>query len=484
MNVRAISRNVGVALLFEAAFMFASAIVAAINHLDSSFYPLLLSGILTFCCGIFPIVFVSRKQAEINTREGVVIILLSWVLACLFGMMPFALWGGEFTLSNAWFESVSGITTSGATILSDIESLPKGLLFWRSSTHYIGGLGVVLFMVMILPSIGSVRLKMSRMEVSDVTRPGYNYKTDELKKVVLTVYIGLTLIVMILYMVAGMNLFDAVNHAMSTVATGGFSTKNASIGAFESRWIEIIAIVFMTLSSMHFGMIYVSIARRDLTLFKHPVTKFYLMSIIISGVAISLDLLLTHTYTNAGDAFLDGFFNVASLVSSTGFAVCDTSVWPLFCVLILMYLSIQCGCSGSTSAGMKVDRVWILFKATYIQLQRTLHPNAVLQVKYGDNDIVDKELITSVAHFAVLYIFIAFICAVIYAAIGMDMTDSISASVAMIGNIGPAFGHFGSLENYAAISVFGKLVMTAEMIIGRLGLYSVLSVFLLFRKGA
>ena len=484
MNIRAISRNVGVALLFVAAFMLASAVVAAVNSLDSSFYPLLLSGILTFCCGIFPLVFVSRRQAEINTREGVVIIILSWVLACLFGMMPYALWGGEFTLANAWFESVSGITTSGATILSDIESLPKGLLFWRSSTHYIGGLGVVLFMVMILPSIGTVRLKMSRMEVSDVTRPGYNYKTDEFKKVVLSVYIGLTLITMVLYMIAGMDVFDAVNHAMSTVATGGFSTKNASIGAFNSRWIDVIAIVFMTLSSMHFGMIYVSIARRDLTLFRHPVTKFYLMSILVSGVAVSLDLLLTHTYTNAGDAFLDGFFNVVSLVSSTGFAVCDTSVWPLFCILILMYLSVQCGCSGSTSAGMKVDRVWILFKATYIQLQRTIHPNAVLQVKYGDNDIVDKELITSVAHFAVLYIFIAFICAVIYAALGMDMTDSISASVAMIGNIGPAFGHFGSLENYAVVSVFGKLVMTVEMIIGRLGLYSVLSIFLLFRKGA
>ena len=231
-------------------------------------------------------------------------------------------------------------------------------------------------------------------------------------------------------------------------------------------------------------MIYVSVARRDLTLFKHPVTKFYLMSIIIGGVAVSLYLFFSHTYTNAGDAFMDGFFNVVSLVSTTGFAVCDTSVWPLFCILILMYLSIQCGCSGSTSAGMKADRVWILFKATYIQLQRTLHPNAVLQVKYGDNDIVDKELITSVAHFAVLYIFIAFICAVIYAAIGMDMTDSISASVAMIGNIGPAFGNLGSISNYAAVSVFGKLVMSAEMIIGRLGLYSVLSVFLLFRKGA
>ena len=271
---------------------------------------------------------------------------------------------------------------------------------------------------------------------------------------------------------------------MSTVATGGFSTKNASIGAFNSRWIEVIAIVFMTLSSIHFGMIYVSVARRDLSLFRHPVIKFYLLSIIICGVAVSLDLFLTHTYSNLGDAFMDGFFNVASLVSTTGFSVCDTSVWPLFCILILMYLSIQCGCSGSTSAGMKVDRVWILFKATHIQLQRTLHPNAVLQVKYGDNDIVDKELITSVAHFAVLYLFIAFICAVIYAALGMDITDSLSASVAMIGNIGPAFGHFGSVSNYAAVSVVGKLVMSAEMIIGRLGLYSVLSVFLLFRKGA
>ena len=474
----------GVALLFVATFMFASAAVAAAYSFDSSFYPLLLSGILTFCCGIFPLVFVSRKQSEINTREGVAIILLSWVLACVFSMMPYALWGGEFTLANAWFESVSGITTSGATILNDIESLPHGLLFWRSSTHYIGGLGVVLFMVMILPSIGSVRLKMSRMEVSGVNKAGYNYKIDELKRVVLSVYIGLTLTVIALYMLAGMNLFDAVNHAMSTVATGGFSTKNASIGAFHSRKIELIAMVFMILSSIHYGMIYVLFAKRDTVIFKHPVTRFYLMSILLCGIAVTADLLLTHTYDKVGDALMDGFFNVISLVSTTGFAVCDTSVWPMFCILVLMYLSIQCGCSGSTSAGMKVDRVWLLFKSTHIQLLRTLHPNAVLQVKYGDNDIVDKELITSVSFFAVLYVFIAFVCAVIYAALGMDMTDSVSASVAMIGNIGPAFGSFGSVSNYDAVSVLGKLVMSAEMIIGRLGLYSVLSVFLLFRKGA
>ncbi|MBO4656171.1 MAG: TrkH family potassium uptake protein [Bacteroidales bacterium] len=484
MNIRAISRNVGVALLFVAAFMLLSAVVAALDSWDSSFYPLLLSGILTLCCGLFPLVFVSRKHAEINTREGVVIILLSWVLACFAGMIPYALWGGEFTLVNAWFESVSGITTSGATILNDIESLPKGLLFWRSSSHYIGGLGVVLFMVMILPSIGSVRLKMSRMEVSDVTKPGFNYATDEFKKIVLSVYLGLTVITTLLYILAGMNVFDAVNHAMSTVATGGFSTKNASIAAFGSRWIEIIAIVFMILSSMHFGMIYISVTKRNFTLLKHPVTRFYLLSIIISGVAISAYLFFSHTYTNLGDALMDGFFNVASLATSTGFAVCDTSVWPLFCILILVYLSVQCGCSGSTSAGMKVDRVWILFKAIRIQLLRTLHPNAVIQVKYGDNDIVDKELITSVSLFAVLYIFIAFVCSVIYAGLGMDLTDSFTASVAMIGNIGPAFGSVGSVSNYAAVSAVAKLVMTVEMIIGRLGLFSVLAVFLIHRKGA
>ena len=484
MNIRAISRNVGVALLCVAAFMFLSALVAAANHFDSSFYPLLLSGILTFCCGIFPIVFVSRKQSEINTREGVAIILLSWVLACLFSMMPYALWGGEFTLTNALFESVSGITTSGATILNDIEALPKGLLFWRSSTHYIGGLGVVLFMVMILPSIGSVRLKMSRMEVADVTRNGYNFKTDELKKVVLSVYLSLTVIVTVLLMLAGMNFFDAINHAMSTVATGGFSTKNASIGAFDSRSIQIIVSVFMVVSSMHFGMIYMSVTKHNLNIFRHPVTKFYLISIIVSGIAVSLDLLLTHTYTDVSDAIMDGFFNVTSLVSTTGFATCDTTTWPLFCIFILIYLSIQCGCTGSTSAGMKADRVWILYKAVRINLQRTLHPNAVLQVKYGDNDVVDKELISSVSLFVVLYIFIMFVCAVIYAAIGMNLTDSLTASVSMIGNIGPAFGSFGSLSNYSAVTNLGKVIMCIEMIIGRLGLYSALSVLVLFRKGA
>lgn len=484
MNVRAISRNVGVALLFVAAFMFLSAVVALMNGLDSSFSPLFLSCILTLTSGLFPVVFVPRSHSDINTREGLAVILFAWVLASLFGMMPFALWGGEFTLINSFFESVSGITTTGATILTNVDILPKGLLFWRSSLHYIGGLGVVLFMMMILPSMSTVRLKMSRMEVSDVSKPNYNLKSNQLVKVVLSVYLWLTASLFILLILAGMEPFDAINHAMSTVATGGFSTKNASIGFYDSRLIEVIIMVFMILSSLHFGLLYTSIVGRNAHIFRYPVTKYYLLSILICSVVVAANLLLSGSISSVSDAIFDSFFNVISLASTTGFANCDTSVWPLSSILIMEFMSIQCGCTGSTAGGVKADRVWILFKATHNQLLKTLHPNAVIQVKYGDNQVVDKNLISSVSLFVIVYLFIVFVCSLVYAAIGMDLIDSVSSSITLMGNIGPGFGTVGSESNFSAIPALGKFVMSIEMIIGRLGIYSVLVVFLLFRKRA
>ena len=290
MNIRAISRNIGIALIVDAVFMFVSVIVSALNGYDESFSPLLLSGILTFTTGVFPIIFVSEKQAEINIREGFAIIFFAWFLSCIFGMMPYALYGQEFSLINSWFESVSGFTATGATVLQDIEALPRGLLFWRSSTHYIGGLGVVLFMMIILPSIGSVKLKMSKVELVDVSKVNYNFKSNHLVKVIMSVYFGLTTALTLLLMVAGMGFFDAVNHAFCTVSTGGFSTRNASIGAFGSRWIEFIIMAFMLLSSLHFGLIYTSVTGRNLKLFKNPITKFFLLSIVVAVLLVAIDL--------------------------------------------------------------------------------------------------------------------------------------------------------------------------------------------------
>ncbi|MDD2594664.1 MAG: TrkH family potassium uptake protein [Bacteroidales bacterium] len=480
MNVGVIARNIGIALIFNALFMFFSLLVSAFNGFDSSFSPLFLSAVITFVFGSFPLIFVKNKN-DINTKEGLAIILFSWILSCIFGMIPYVLWGGEFTLANAWFESSSGITTTGATIVNDIEALPKGLLFWRSSTHFIGGLGVVVFMMMILPSLGSIKLRMRQMEISDVSKSNYRYKSNQLIKVVFSVYIGLTISLIILLLCSGMSLFDAVNHAFSTVSTGGFSTRNLSIAAFNSPLIETILMIYMILSSLHFGLIYSSIASRSAKIFRDPVTKFYLTTILIAGLLVTINLRYTGTYDNIWLSLRESFFYVTSVISATGFAIDDTSVWPVFSILILLYISIQCGCSGSTTGGVKSDRVWILFKAARAQLMKIAHPNAVVTVKSGGR-IIERDMILNVALFVLVYLFVILIGSMIYAACGLELMESLSSSVALMCNIGPAFGSVGSLDNFSQVPSFAKIVMGIQMIVGRLGVFSVLIIFTIFRR--
>ena len=481
MNPRVIIRNVALALLVDAGFMLASAGVSALYHFDSAFSPLLLSGMLTLMVAVLPILFVSRKQNHITTSEGLLILLLSWFLSCLFGLLPYALWGGEFSIENAWFESTSGFTATGATILKDIEALPHGLLFWRQSTHFIGGLGVVVFMLIILPSTGTVKLRMRHLEVSNISASDFNYRSNKIVRVVLTVYLSMMVLCALLFVVAGMPLFDAVAHAFSAVATGGFSIRNASIGYYDSRWVELIAMFFMLMSSLHYGQIYASITGRNASLFRNPIVRFFLISIAIGIVLVFAGLMISGTYTRPLEALWQAAFNVIALGSSTGLATVDTSVWPSFCIVVLLYFSIQCGCSGSTTGGVKADRLWLLSRAVRAQVVRTIHPNAVVRVKWSGQS-ADVGMVNSVAAFIVLYFVILFVCAMVYAACGMDLVDSFTGSLALVGNVGPAFGTVGALENYSAIPAVAKIVAGLEMIVGRLGIYALFSLFAIKKR--
>lgn len=249
MNVKAISTNIGKALLINALFMFISVMISIYNGFDSAFTPLLISFLVTAITGCFPFIFV-RKGIETSIKSGYLTIIISWMLSFIFGMLPYVLWGGEFTLINAWFESVSGYTTTGSTILTDIEALPKSLLFWRSSTHFIGGLGVIVFLLMILPDSSPFKLRLTHLELSSLSKEGYRYKAGKTARIMLSVYIGLMIAETLCLLAAGMTPFDAVNHAMSTVATGGFSTRNASIMHYDSTAIDLIITVFMALSAI------------------------------------------------------------------------------------------------------------------------------------------------------------------------------------------------------------------------------------------
>jgi trk system potassium uptake protein TrkH len=334
-------------------------LVSILNGMDSSFAPLLISGFITTIVGLFPLIFV-RQSEDIRLYDGFAITILAWFLSCIFGMLPYLMWGGEFTLANAFFESVSGFTTTGATILNDIEALPKGLVFWRSSTHFIGGVGVVVFTLIVLPSMSTFRFKMTKMEISSLSKENYRYRTKELIRIILSVYICITILAFTSLCLAGMPAFDAVNHAFSIVATGGFSTKNASVMGFDSFPIEMVVSAFTLISGLHFGLLYSFVIDRSTKIFKSPVIRFFLLSVIITTLAISFNLLHSHTVDNWFEALRRSFFQVVTISTTTGFATADTSVWPTFSILILMYLSIQGACSGSTTGGLKVDRIWIL----------------------------------------------------------------------------------------------------------------------------
>ncbi len=480
MNIRAISVNVGKALLVSALFMFLSIIISVLNGMDSAFTPLLLSFIITLLVGSFPFIFV-RKSPALTMKDGFLTIIIAWILSFVFGMLPYVLWGGEFTLVNAWFESVSGYTTTGSTILNDIEALPKSLLFWRSSTHYIGGLGVVVFLLLVIPEASPYRLKLTNMEMSSLSKEGYRYKSTKVVQVITVVYLGLTLVSTLLLWAAGMPLFDAVNHAFSIAATGGFSTKNLSIGYFQSDLINAIAMVFMALAAMHFGLIYAVFATRSLKPLNNTVVKYYIGSIAVMSLIIMFSLMSDGGYDSWGKAWIDASFNVVSYMSTTGFATCDNSSWPYLAGVILMMAGIQCGCSGSTTGGLKVDRIIISFKAISTEIRRRLHPSSVSQVRMSGHHLPDSA-VSSVFLYIVVYVMVIFVSVLAVILCGSEPVEAISGVISSVGSVGPGLGGVASLENYSMQPEMSKLIFSFDMFLGRLEIFPVFIVISMIFK--
>lgn len=475
MRIQVIARYMGLVLLVNALFMFIAVIISAIYGFDTGFSPLLLSAVITATIGSFPYIFV-RESSEVTTREGYVIVVLSWVLSCLFGMLPYLLWGGEFILINAWYESVSGYTTTGGTILTNIETIPHSLLFWRASTHWIGGMGVVLFMLLILPEVSSIRLKLSRIEISSLSQESYHFRAKESVRVIAYVYFGLTLLETIALWISGMSLFDAICHSFATIATGGFSTRNNSVAYYDSVLIETIIIVFMTLSALNFGMIFLLVAKGSLLLFKSPVTRYYIAALLLGGTMVSLNLGLTGTYDSLGDSFRFGFFQTFSLATSTGFASADSSMWPNFSILLLIFFSLQCACSGSTSGGIKADRILISYYSIKAHITKRLHPRSVVPTRVGGHAI-DPDTVSEVNLFIVFYLLCVLTASLLITLTGVDIMDAVSSTIAHIGNVGPGFGNVGSMSNYHLFNGFSKFVLTIIMILGRIELFGFFILF-------
>ncbi len=481
MNVKAISTNVGKALLVSALFMFLSIIVSVVDGRDAAFGPLCISFIITLLFGSFPFIFVRGKH-EISLRDGILTIVFSWVLSFIFGMLPYVLYGGEFTLVNAWFESVSGYTTTGSTILNDIEALPRSLLFWRSSTHYIGGLGVVVFILLVMPDASPYRLRLTNMEMSTLSKEGYRYKSSKVVSIITTVYVSLTVAAFLSLWAAGMPLFDAVNHAFSIAATGGFSTRNLSIGAYGSDLINIIVLVFMAVCAMHFGLIYAVFATRSLKPMKNTVVKYYFGSIAVMALMITLSLVGSGDYDSWGEAILDSSFTVISYMSTCGFGITDNSAWPWLAGIVLMFASFQCGCAGSTTGGIKVDRIVISYKAISNEIRRRLHPTSVLNTRMSGQHLANSALY-AVMMYIVVYLLVIFISVLAVMLCGCEPTTAVSGVIASVGSVGPGLGELGCLDSYASQPAMAKMIFTFDMFLGRVEIYPVLvAISLIFKR--
>lgn len=473
MNLKVISRNVGFALLVSALFMFLSVLVSVKNGNDSALAALLISFIITFTAGAFPFIFV-RKNSVITLKDGYMIIFLSWVLSFIFGMLPYLLWGGPFTVINAWFESVSGFTTTGSSILENIEALPDSLLFWRSSTHFIGGLGVVVFLLLIIPSSSPVRLRLTNMELSSLSKQSYNTRANKTVHIFTYVYLGLALAAFLAYWIAGMSAFDAINHAFSVCATGGFSTRNLSIAAYGSPVINIITIIFMILGSMHFGLIFMVFATRSIRPLKNKVFKFYISTLAIVSIIVALSLKTEGIEQTWGSAFMSGTFQVCAYASTTGFAIADNSIWPLLPCVMLMFVGIQCGMAGSTTGGVKSDRIFYLFKAIKRQVTRSVNPSSVTKIRVGGKYFSDEEMFPHVLYLTLFLVMIV-LSVVLCLMFGANNYNALSGTIASLANVGPALGEIGSAGNYSAEPSMVKFIYTLDMLLGRLEIYPVVA---------
>jgi len=450
MKKEIIIKHLGHVLLLNSLFLFISFLFSFFLN-ESSALPLFFSALICVIFGVLPLIFVERTQ-NISFTEGLFIVVFGWILTCIVGMLPYIMWGGEFSVINAWFESVSGYTTTGATILNNIEGLPKGILFWRSSTHWLGGIGIILFVLLILPQSKGSRINIYNAEISSLSKLNFRFKARKIVRVLAIVYISLTLLETLILTIFGMSLFDAINQSFATIATGGFSTKNQSIAAFHNLGIEITIIIFMIISGIHFGLIFGTIVGKKENLFRSPVVRAYLLVMFAGIILVAIKLYLSGFY-GWWESLRYAAFQVVSLGTTTGFATVDTANWPIFAQIVLIYFTIQCAMVGSTSGGLKFDRIYIFFKSVGKQLRLLQHSKGVFLIKMS-NKTIDEQLEQQTIVFIVLYVFTFFITTAILAMMDVDGMTAFSASITTIGNVGPGFANVSSIALWAILLIF------------------------------
>ena len=473
VSYRFVAYLIGLLLAFESMLLLACCCVSIIYG-ERDLMSFIVSFALCLSVSAILLVYGRRRKCAMSRNEGYIVVALSWVFFSVFGMVPY-LWGGFIpNITDAFFETMSGFTTTGATILDNIESMPHGILFWRSLTQWIGGLGIVCFTIVLLPGFGASSQMLYLSEATGVTHNKLYPKTRVMARYIFMVYILLTAIESALLMAGGMGLFDALCHSMTTTATGGFSTKQESIAYWHSPYMEYVVSIFMLLSAINFSLYIVAFKSKWKKLREFVELKWFACSVGLLTLIISAVLFLNNGYS-AEEAFRKSLFQVATCHTSCGFATDDYNLWPPFTWMLLIFAMLSGGCTGSTSGGVKNLRLIIIANCIRNQFRQILHPRAVLPVKVGG--LFDNKLLTTVLVFFAAYLSVAFIGWTLLMAFGVGFTEAMSTVISSMGNVGPGLGSFGPAFSWAALPDAAKWILSSLMLIGRLEIFGFLLIF-------
>ena len=487
LNYKIIFHFLGLLLLFNGGFMLLSALVSLI-YKDGVTFQLFLAGITTLLVGILVMVFTRNHKKEMNKREGYIVVTFGWLIMSLSGTMPYVFTDTIPSFINAFFETMSGYTTTGATILNDIEVVPKGVLFWRSTTHWIGGMGIIVLAIAILPLLGIGGMQLFAAEAPGPSADKLHPRITDTAKRLWLIYFGYTAAETLLLSLAGMSFFDAINHAMSTLSTGGFSTKNASVAYWNDQpIIQYVIALFMFLAGTNFVLSYFAFKGKVQKIIRDEEFKLY-FKFVLSFSIIAILIIYFRADISASSinhpmvwgefesAVRHGLFQVLTVITTTGFITADYTLWTPFLIVFFFGLMFLGGSAGSTSGGVKVVRHLILIKNGFLEFKRSLHPNAIVPVRYNTKSI-NRFIVFNILAFFILYMLSFIVGALVFSMFEIDFQSSIGLAASTLGNVGPALGSFGPVNNYAVLPPLAQLWASFLMLIGRLELFTVLVLF-------
>lgn len=473
-NFRTIVRLIGLLLSIEGVTMLLSLFVSVLyNGYDSTAF--LLSSAICFVPGIVIMLLTRNDKRDISRRDGYLTVTLVWIIFPLFGSLPYMLSGTIPDFTNAYFETMSGFTTTGSTIFTDVEALPHGILFWRSMTQWLGGMGIIVLFIAILPIFGIGGMQLFLAEVPSPAPDKINPRIRQTAKTLWAIYLIFTVAETLLLWLAGMEFFDAVCQSFSTMSTGGFSTKQASIAYWDSPLIHYIIVIFMFLAGTNFTLTYFAVKGNIKHVLKDEEFKYYVLFILVFTLIIFSGLIIS-SMGGIEKTFRDSIFQVVTIITTTGFATADYMLWPPFLTMLLFALFFFGGSAGSTSGGIKIMRIVLLLKYSYYELRRMVHPFAVVPVKFN-NKLVEQKVFNNVMAFFIFYFAIFGLSTVIFSLIEPELESAVGAVASSLGNIGPGLGNVGPSGNFLHVKPAGKWFLSFLMLLGRLELLTVLVLF-------